>query len=111
MPTYEYKCENCEHLFEHFQTMTSKPLRKCPKCGKNKLNRLIGSGAGIIFKGTGFYQTDYRSDSYKKSASSDKKPSSTTTEKKDTTSKDSKKESKPAEKPSSSKTDKDTSSK
>lgn len=105
MPTYEYKCENCEHLFEHFQTMTSKPLRKCPKCGKNKLNRLIGSGAGIIFKGTGFYQTDYRSDNYKKSASSDKKPSSTTTEKKDTTAKDSKKESKPAEKPSTSKTE------
>ncbi len=111
MPTYEYKCENCEHQFEHFQTMTSKPLRKCPECGKNKLNRLIGSGAGIIFKGTGFYQTDYRSDSYKKSASSDKKTSSVTTEKKDTAAKDSKKESKPTEKPSSPKTDKNTSSK
>jgi len=105
MPTYEYKCENCEHQFEHFQPITSKSLRKCPECGKNKLIRLIGSGAGIIFKGTGFYQTDYRSDSYKKSAASDKKPSSTTTEKKDSTSKDSKKESKPAEKPSPPKTD------
>ncbi|MBN2589169.1 MAG: zinc ribbon domain-containing protein [Sedimentisphaerales bacterium] len=111
MPTYEYKCENCEHLFEHFQSMTSKPLRKCPECGKNKLIRLIGSGAGIIFKGTGFYQTDYRSDSYKKSAESDKKPSSTTTEKKDSTTKEPKKESKTAEKKSTPKSNKKAESK
>lgn len=111
MPTYEYKCENCGHLFEQFQSITSKPLRVCPQCGENKLNRLIGSGAGIIFKGSGFYQTDYRSDSYKKAASSDKKTPGTTTEKKDSPAKDSKKESKPAEKPSTPKTDKKASSK
>lgn len=65
MPTYDYKCENCGHTFEQFQSITAGTLRKCPKCGKNALNRLIGTGAGIIFKGSGFYQTDYRSENYK----------------------------------------------
>lgn len=60
MPTYDYKCEGCEHTFEHFQTMTSRLKRKCPECGEPKLVRLIGPGAGIIFKGTGFYETDYK---------------------------------------------------
>ncbi|MDR0362206.1 MAG: zinc ribbon domain-containing protein [Planctomycetota bacterium] len=60
MPTYEYECANCAHTFEHFQSMSDKPLRKCPQCGKNKLERLIGAGAGIIFKGSGFYETDYK---------------------------------------------------
>jgi putative regulatory protein, FmdB family len=60
MPTYEYECSNCEHTFEEFQSMTDKALRKCPKCGKLKLQRLIGAGAGIIFKGSGFYETDYK---------------------------------------------------
>lgn len=60
MPTYEYECGNCEHTFEEFQSMTDKVLRKCPKCGKLKLQRLIGAGAGIIFKGSGFYETDYK---------------------------------------------------
>ena len=83
MPTYEYKCENCGHQFEQFQSITSKPLRVCPQCGQSKLNRLIGAGSGIIFKGSGFYATDYRNDSYKKSAASDKKSSSKTTEKKE----------------------------
>lgn len=64
MPTYEYKCENCEHYFEKFQSITAPVLKKCPKCGKSTLKRLIGTGAGIIFKGSGFYQTDYRSESY-----------------------------------------------
>jgi putative FmdB family regulatory protein len=68
MPTYEYKCEACGHAFENFQSMTSAPIRKCPVCGKNKVKRLIGTGAGLIFKGSGFYITDYRSDAYKKSA-------------------------------------------
>jgi len=68
MPTYEYKCENCEHHFEKFQSITAPALKKCPECGKNTLKRLIGTGAGIIFKGSGFYQTDYRSDSYTQSA-------------------------------------------
>jgi len=73
MPTYDYMCENCEYEFEQFQTITAKPLRMCPKCGKRKLKRLIGTGAGIIFKGSGFYETDYRSESYKKAQESDKK--------------------------------------
>lgn len=72
MPTYDYRCGGCRHEFEHFQSMSDKPLKKCPKCGKNTLERLIGTGAALIFKGSGFYQTDYRSDSYKKSAESDK---------------------------------------
>ncbi len=72
MPTYDYKCNACSHTFEQFQSMKDKPLKKCPKCGKNALERLIGVGAAVIFKGSGFYQTDYRSESYKKSAESDK---------------------------------------
>ncbi|MDR3211046.1 MAG: zinc ribbon domain-containing protein [Planctomycetota bacterium] len=60
MPTYEYECGNCQHQFEEFQAMSDKPLRKCPKCGRLKLRRLIGSGGGIIFKGSGFYETDYK---------------------------------------------------
>lgn len=68
MPTYEYVCDACEHEFEEFQSITAKPLRKCPECGKARLKRLIGTGAGIIFKGSGFYETDYRSESYKKGA-------------------------------------------
>lgn len=65
MPTYDYRCDACGHTFEEFQTMSAKPLRKCPKCAKLKLTRLIGTGAGFIFKGGGFWQTDYRSESYK----------------------------------------------
>lgn len=68
MPTYEYACEACEHAFEEFQPITAAPLKKCPSCGKSKLKRLIGTGGGVIFKGSGFYTTDYRSDSYKKAA-------------------------------------------
>ncbi len=68
MPTYDYKCDTCGHEMEEFQSMSAKPLRKCPGCGKLKLKRLIGTGAGIIFKGSGFYETDYRSDGYKKDA-------------------------------------------
>ena len=69
MPTYDYVCDNCEHAFEEFQMMSAKPLKKCPKCGKMTLRRLIGAGAGVIFKGSGFYETDYRSDSYNKGKS------------------------------------------
>jgi len=76
MPTYDYVCEACEHEFELFQSITSAPKRKCPQCGRLKLRRLIGPGAAIVFKGSGFYQTDYRSDSYKKAAAADKKPDS-----------------------------------
>ncbi len=70
MPTYEYECAHCGHTFEAFQKMSDKPLSKCPKCNK-KIRRLIGSGAGIIFKGSGFYATDYRK---KASGDAKKKP-------------------------------------
>ncbi len=73
MPTYGYKCDHCEHEFELFQSITASPRRTCPECKKRKLRRLIGMGAGILFKGTGFYETDYRSESYKKAAEKDKK--------------------------------------
>jgi putative FmdB family regulatory protein len=68
MPTYDYRCQACDHEFEEFQSITAKSLRKCPECGRLKLKRLIGIGAGVIFKGSGFYETDYRSESYKKDA-------------------------------------------
>ncbi|AQQ69921.1 putative regulatory protein, FmdB family [Limihaloglobus sulfuriphilus] len=71
MPTYDYMCEGCGYEFEKFQSMSASALRKCPECGKMKLKRLIGTGAGIIFKGSGFYETDYRSDSYKQAAKSE----------------------------------------
>jgi putative FmdB family regulatory protein len=71
MPTYEYKCHHCGQKLEKFQSMTAKPIRKCPKCGHNTLHRLIGTGAGIIFKGSGFYETDYRPQSYKDAAKAD----------------------------------------
>jgi putative FmdB family regulatory protein len=70
MPTYEYECTKCGHRFEIFQRMTDAKLEKCPKCG-GKVERLIGPGAGIVFKGSGFYQTDYRSSSYKEAAKSE----------------------------------------
>lgn len=75
MPTYEYKCTACSHVFEQFQSMKDKALTKCPSCGKNKLERLIGTGAAVIFKGSGFYQTDYRSEAYRKSAEAETKAS------------------------------------
>ena len=60
MSTYQYECDSCEHSFEILQSMMDKKLRKCPKCGQFKLHRLIGGGSGIIFKGKGFYETDYK---------------------------------------------------
>src|SRR3954462_14256215 len=72
MPTYDYSCDACKHEFEVFEPITAEPQKKCPKCKKNKLRRLFGAGGGLIFKGSGFYQTDYRSDSYKKAAESEK---------------------------------------
>jgi len=98
MPTYEYICENCEHQFEQFQSIKAKPIRKCPECGKLSVQRLIGAGAGIIFKGSGFYQTDYRSEGYKKAAEGEKKSSTdkdTTKKKTETKAKDSKTGEKP----------------
>ena len=72
MPTYEYECDACEHQFEVYQGINDPKKRKCPECGKLKLRRLLGTGSAIVFKGSGFYQTDYRSDSYKKAKAADK---------------------------------------
>jgi putative FmdB family regulatory protein len=111
MPTYDYECDACKHCFEEFQSMSDDVLKKCPKCKKKKLRRLIGTGAAIIFKGSGFYQTDYRSDSYKSDAKADTKPdakpdgggagksdTSKPADKGGTSSGETKSESKPAEK-------------
>ena len=70
MPTYEYECRSCGHAFEKFQPITATPIRRCPVCGKS-VRRLIGNGAGVIFKGSGFYETDYRSSDYQKQAKSE----------------------------------------
>jgi putative FmdB family regulatory protein len=97
MPIYEYLCENCGHLFEELQTMKEEPLVTCPNCGKDTLKRLIGTGTGIIFKGSGFYLTDYKN---KKSnpAESSAKDKSDVSSKKETTKKESKKDNKPGKK-------------
>jgi putative FmdB family regulatory protein len=71
MPTYDYQCDACDHKFELFQSIKDSPKKKCPECGKPKLRRLFGTGAAIMFKGSGFYTTDYRSDSYQKAAKAD----------------------------------------
>lgn len=94
MPTYDYQCDGCGHEFELFQSISEPVKRKCPQCGKPKLRRLFGTGAAVVFKGSGFYQTDYRSDSYRKAAEKDKKPAEKTGE------------SKPAEKSEKKKPDK-----
>ena len=86
MPTYEYKCDACGYAFERFQSITADPIKRCPECGKAKVRRLIGTGAGMIFKGSGFYVTDYRDPSYTDKAkaesggSSTDKPAETKTE-------------------------------
>ncbi len=71
MPTYDYRCKACEHAFEEFQMMSDPVLRKCPECGKLKLERLIGTGAGFLFKGSGYYVTDYRSKGYEDAKKAD----------------------------------------
>lgn len=76
MPTYDYECSACGHTFEEFQGINDPVLKKCPECKKNKLQRLFGTGAAIVFKGSGFYQTDYRSEGYKKAAKADSKKQS-----------------------------------
>lgn len=90
MPTYEYVCEKCGHEFEKFQSISAKPLRTCPedacgqkRWGKGKVKKLIGSGAGLIFKGSGFYITDYRSDKYKEAAKKDSSSSGSSSPKSD----------------------------
>jgi len=74
MPTYEYECNDCKKTFEEFQSITEEPLKDCPFCS-GSVRRLISAGGGFLFKGNGFYSTDYRSDSYKKGAQADTKPS------------------------------------
>jgi len=86
MPTYDYECKKCGHQFETIQSIKDDPLKKCPKSecpegtGKGTVQRLIGAGGGLLFKGSGFYITDYRSDSYKKSAKADKPGSDSSSE-------------------------------
>src|SRR5688572_27526920 len=101
MPTYDYSCDACDHEFEVFESITAEPQKKCPKCKKNKLRRLFGAGGGLIFKGSGFYQTDYRPESYKKAAEADKPKAESTDSKSDTAA--AKTEAKPAAEKSESK--------
>jgi len=72
LPTYDYECSACGHAWELYQQITEKPKRQCPNCKKSKAQRLIGTGAAVLFKGSGFYQTDYRSADYKQKASAEK---------------------------------------
>jgi len=91
MPTYDYVCSDCRHSFEMFQSMTAEPISKCPECG-GKVKRLIGSGSGPIFKGNGFYQTDYKKSSVKSDNNGSNKtttPPKSTTESKSNTEKSS----------------------
>ncbi len=76
MPTYAYRCESCGHEFEKFQSITAEPIKVCPECKRAKVKRLIGTGAALLFKGSGFYQTDYRSSSYSQAAKADSGSSS-----------------------------------
>src|SRR5829696_5031176 len=78
MPTYEYVCDACKHAWEEFQSITAEPLTKCPECRKKKARRQISAGGGIIFKGSGFYQTDYRTESYQRGADAESKSSAPT---------------------------------
>ena len=83
MPTYDYECDACGHKFEHYQGINDEVLKKCPECKKLKLRRLIGMGGAVVFKGSGFYQTDYRSESYKKAQAAEKPASSESSGKSD----------------------------
>jgi putative FmdB family regulatory protein len=112
MPTYEYKCDACGLEFERFQQITAAPVKKCPKCGKNKVRRLISAGAGMIFKGSGFYITDYRDQGYKDKAKADTASSSETkTDAKSDSKVESKTESKADSKSESKSTPSETSTK
>src|SRR5215203_865567 len=99
MPTYEYKCDACGATFERFQSITAAPIKRCPECGKAKVRRLISTGAGLIFKGSGFYITDYRDKSYTDKAKAESGGGeSSSAESKSETKSDSKTDSKPATK-------------
>jgi len=79
MPTYEYRCRECGHAFDEYQSMTADPLVVCPNCGKRSLKRVMGTGGGLIFKGSGFYQTDYKKNGSSPSTSPAKKEKTTET--------------------------------
>ncbi len=87
MPTYDYICDGCKHEFEAFESIKSQPQTDCPECKEPKLRRKIGPGAAILFKGSGFYQTDYRSESYKSAAKAEKSSSDSSSSSKSDTSK------------------------
>jgi putative FmdB family regulatory protein len=103
MPTYDYECDACGHSFELFQSISEPVKKKCPECGKPKLRRLFGTGAAVVFKGSGFYQTDYRSESYKKAAEKDKPAGDSKSDKKSESTSESKSETKADSKSSDSK--------
>jgi putative FmdB family regulatory protein len=107
MPTYDYECDGCGHRFELFHAISEEPKKKCPQCKKSRLRRLFGTGAALMFKGSGFYQTDYRSESYKKASEADKKSTSNeSSSKSDSTSKSESKPEPKAERKSESSTGK-----
>ncbi|MBC7818950.1 MAG: zinc ribbon domain-containing protein [Planctomycetaceae bacterium] len=97
MPTYDYECGACNHKWELFQSIKAEPEKKCPVCKKKKARRLIGAGAGLIFKGSGFYLTDYRSKSYKDAAKADKSAAEAASSKPDSSAKPESSASKPSE--------------
>ena len=99
MPTYEYICRACGHEFEEFQSIKADPIKVCPKCRKKKVERKISTGGAVIFKGGGFYETDYRSEGYKSAADADKKASDSKSEAKTESKPESKTESKGDTKP------------
>lgn len=107
MPTYDYVCEACDHEFELFQSISESVKKKCPECSKLKLRRLFGTGAAVVFKGSGFYETDYRSESYKNDAKKDKQSSEKKSDSKASKSSDSSSKSKPAKKTASKSSGKD----
>jgi len=98
MPIYEYQCKNCGHILDELQSIKEPPLLTCPKCKKDTLERLIGTGGGLIFKGSGFYLTDYKKKSHSKSGSGSK-PASEKTETKSETKAETKSAGKSGEKP------------
>ena len=100
MPTYDYECDACQHTWEMFQRITENAIRKCPECKKLKARRLFGTGSAIMFKGSGFYETDYRSESYKKGAKAEKDSQSKSSGDKKSGDKKSGGDSKPAKKSS-----------
>ena len=106
MPTYDYECDACEHTWELFQRISEDPVKACPECKKKKARRLFGTGAAIMFKGSGFYETDYRSDSYKKGADKAKKSKSDSSSESSSKKSDSKSETKSSSKSESKPTSK-----